>query len=250
MARSNEAEWETYISGLTPEELKEFIENLEDAVKLKQEQEIAKNAEIRAKEEEKYKAICTAAKAERDEVFRRHPVKNISDKKRSRTNTSPTRSVVRGNQDIPTVMSDVLDVCHEFDNGQSYRDAVKLPIKTYTRSLEPHTKTIQKKGKQKGAEIVIHNDIISASTVSDLYQQALNYLIDSDLLDRIEMHIPYETSPVRFLIATSPYHQRGNEFRSPVEYKGYYMEAHKDYDNALRHLSAFLKTCGVSVEYR
>jgi hypothetical protein len=105
------------------------------------------------------------------------------------------------------------------------------------------------KSKQKGARVVIENETIAALTVSDLYLKVLKILLDSSLIKRASPHIPYATSSVRFLISTDPHHQGGNEFRNPVEYKGYYMEAHKDYKIALSHLEAFLKTCGISIKY-
>jgi hypothetical protein len=121
--------------------------------------------------------------------------------------------------------------------------------KDITPKPSPKTPPPQRKSKQKGAVVTIDNTTITASTVSDLYLQTLKYLFGSNLIDRAKPHIPYATSSVRFLISTDPHHQAGNEFRSPIEYKGYYMEAHKNYENALSQLEAFLKTCGISMKY-
>ena len=78
--------------------------------------------------------------------------------------------------------------------------------------------------------------------------QSLKYLVDTNLIKRLETYIPYATSAVRYLISTEPIHQRKNSFIVPVEYKGYYMEAHKDYKNALNHLRLFLGRCRISMK--
>ena len=113
-------------------------------------------------------------------------------------------------------------------------------------SKAPH---LQRDSKQKGAVVTIDDTTLTASSVSDLYLQTLKYLFDSNLIDHVKQNVPYATSSVRFLISTDPHHQSGNKFRLPIEYKGYYMEAHKDYKNALNHLEAFLKTSGISMKY-
>ena len=107
----------------------------------------------------------------------------------------------------------------------------------------------QKSTKRKGAIVAIGDKTIKASTVGDLYYQALKYICDNDLIKKAESKVPYATSQVRFLIAKEPIHQRGNNFRAPIEYKGYYMETHKNYEQALKHLEAFLKECGLKIKY-
>ena len=54
--------------------------------------------------EEKYRNICAAAKAEKDEIFSQHPVKRNSNRQVSHINTQQPRSVVRGYRDIPKVI--------------------------------------------------------------------------------------------------------------------------------------------------
>ncbi|MFQ5480193.1 MAG: type I restriction endonuclease [Thermodesulfobacteriota bacterium] len=103
--------------------------------------------------------------------------------------------------------------------------------------------------RQRGAKFTIEKTDFTAKTVPDIYQQTLKYLFNSNMIDRVKIHIPYATSSVRLLISTDPHHQAGNAFRSPVEYGGYYMEAHKNYEAALSHLEAFLKVCGISMKY-
>lgn len=119
MAMLNEAEKEKLINSIS-------LEELEQAIKLKHEREFEINAEIRAKAEERYRDICAAAKAERDGIFSQHPVKRNSNRQVSHINTQQPRSVVRGYRAIPKVIDNIIDVCHEFEKGQSYRDAVKI----------------------------------------------------------------------------------------------------------------------------
>ena len=103
--------------------------------------------------------------------------------------------------------------------------------------------------KQKGTVVFIQDKKIEASSVGDLYLQALKYLVDTNLIKRLETYIPYATSDRRFLIATEPVHQRGNNFKVPVEYKDYYMEADKSYDTAQNHLRLFLERARIKIKY-
>lgn len=93
------------------------------------------------------------------------------------------------------------------------------------------------------------NKSIVAGTVGDLYYQALKYLYDNNYLSKIEDQIPFATSSKRFLIAKEPIHQRGNPFRCPIEYKGYFMETHKNYEQALKQLEVLVNECGLSIKY-
>ena len=74
-------------------------------------------------------------------------------------------------------------------------------------------------------------------------------MVDTNLIKRLETYIPYATSDRRFLIATEPVHQRGNNFKVPVEYKDYYMEADKSYDTAQNHLRLFLERARIKIKY-
>jgi len=128
----------------------------------------------------------------------------------------------------------------------------KKPTPTKRRIIMPDTTKYhpsRKSAKRKGAIVTVGNKTIKASTVGDLYYQALEYICDNDLIRKAESKIPYATSQVRFLIAKEPIHQRGNNFRAPIEYKGYYMETHKNYEQALKHLEDFLKECGLRIKY-
>jgi len=99
--------------------------------------------------------------------------------------------------------------------------------------------------RKKGVTISIGAESISAETVGDLYSQALKYLVDNKYIENVENQIPFATSSRRFLISKEPIHQRGNGFRSPIDYNGYFMESHKNYEQALKQLAEFVKECGL-----
>lgn len=117
---------------------------------------------------------------------------------------------------------------------------------TFDHSANTVTKT---SSRQKGASITIGDKNITAGTVGDLYLQSLKFLCDNQYISKIENKIPFATSSVRYLIAHEPIHQRGNKFRIPIEYNGYYMEAHKNYESALKQLEDFVKECGLTMKY-
>ena len=104
--------------------------------------------------------------------------------------------------------------------------------------------------RRRGANVIINGVEFKASTVGELYYQALKYLCDNGYISRVENSIPFATSSKRYLIAKKPIHQRGNPFRSPIEYKGYYMETHKNYETALKQLRDLVQACGLNMNYK
>ena len=74
-------------------------------------------------------------------------------------------------------------------------------------------------------------------------QRSLDCKVD---LDRL---LPFATSRERYLAATKPIHPTGNPFVVPVKYHGYYMEAHKDYKNAISHLGSLVAKLGLELKY-
>ncbi|HEU0143539.1 MAG TPA: PD-(D/E)XK nuclease family protein [Nitrososphaera sp.] len=95
-------------------------------------------------------------------------------------------------------------------------------------------------------KIKIGNSGFEQPSVSKLYQQVLKFLYDGNYLSNLEL--PIATGSKRYLLSTEPRHQRGNEFVKPVEYKGYFMEAHKSRDGALRDLAKLLEMSGLSMK--
>tara|TARA_Y100000593_G_scaffold67698_1_gene124463 strand:+ start:177 stop:878 length:702 start_codon:yes stop_codon:yes gene_type:complete len=96
--------------------------------------------------------------------------------------------------------------------------------------------------------IKVNNTTFNGKSLGDLYLQVLKYLIESNYSKRIDNILPYSTSSVRYFISKTPYHQRGNDFHSSVEYKGYYMESHKDYKNGLKSLKDFLLELNIRMD--
>jgi hypothetical protein len=103
--------------------------------------------------------------------------------------------------------------------------------------------------RSRGVDLLISGHRITAVTVPDMYLQVLQWLVDGKRMDKVQSSIPFRTSKQRFLIAKSPRHPSGKDFVSEVQYKGYYMEAHKNYENALSGLKQFLEPHGYSVDY-
>lgn len=107
---------------------------------------------------------------------------------------------------------------------------------------------LEREPRKRGIQIKINNNIFKGSSVSDLYEQVLKYLYDNNYIESLKAYIPFATSGKRFLISREPYHPNGNKFWIPVEYKGYYMEAHKSYHNAIKSLEDLLKLCNLEIK--
>ena len=102
--------------------------------------------------------------------------------------------------------------------------------------------------RERGTEVEIGKQRIRAVSVSDLYKQALRFLVENHEAQLTQL-LPFETSRERYLVADKPVHPSGRQFFVPVEYHGYYMEAHKDYRNAIEHLGKLAKRLGLSFTY-
>lgn len=85
----------------------------------------------------------------------------------------------------------------------------------------------------------------NATSVSDLYKQVLRFLDAKGCLEKLES--PIATGTKRYLIAREPKHQRGNDFVQLIDHNGYYMEANKSRDSALRDLGKLVKLCGFTL---
>ncbi|MCI0428396.1 MAG: hypothetical protein L0Z46_10310 [Nitrospiraceae bacterium] len=103
--------------------------------------------------------------------------------------------------------------------------------------------------RQRGVVVEIQGRTFTADSLSDLYSQVLKFLSDNGHIEKLKRHLPVATSTQRYLIATDPVHPNGKKFVVPVEYKGHYMEAHKDYKNGVNHLRKMLTLCGLSLDY-
>jgi hypothetical protein len=89
---------------------------------------------------------------------------------------------------------------------------------------------------------------INAVSVRALYEEALRLLVENNASE-LKSVVPLRTSKERFLIALEPIHPTGNPFVVPVEYRGFYMEGHKDYKNAIAHLRILCGRLGLQLQY-
>jgi hypothetical protein len=103
--------------------------------------------------------------------------------------------------------------------------------------------------RERGVTIEIDGHVIRAISVKEMYQETLKYLLDKGYSKRIKDLVPYSTSGVRYLIADSPVHPKGNDFVAPVKCGAYFMEAHKNYDAAVKQLSRFIVKMGLKLKY-
>ena len=87
--------------------------------------------------------------------------------------------------------------------------------------------------RQRGAIVEIGEKRFNVGSLADLYSQVLSFLDENGQLDRLKPYLPIATSTKRYLIANKPLHPNGKGFIRPVEYRGYFMESHKDYKNGI-----------------
>ena len=102
--------------------------------------------------------------------------------------------------------------------------------------------------RERGTTVEIDGQKIGAVSVRDLYEQALKLFVRKDTA-RLKSVVPMKTSAERFLIALEDKHPSGRRFFLPVEYRGFYMEAHKDYKNAISHLQDLCSRIGLTFKY-
>ncbi len=101
--------------------------------------------------------------------------------------------------------------------------------------------------RERGISVSVQHQQIQAVSVSDLYEQVLRLVLaNGESALRLKRVTPLKTSAQRYLIALKPEHPTGRPFVVPVHHGDYYMEAHKDYKNALRHLGKLLSRLGLS----
>jgi hypothetical protein len=103
--------------------------------------------------------------------------------------------------------------------------------------------------RERGVQVELDGETITADSVRDLYDQVLRHLVRNGRLDSVRHILPFRTSASRYLIADRPLHPSGKSFVVPVEQRGLYMEAHKSYSTAVAQLASFLSKIGITLEY-
>jgi hypothetical protein len=114
---------------------------------------------------------------------------------------------------------------------------------------EPSAGNFRTRGpRERGISVMVEGHRIDAVSVRDLFEKILKWLVDRGPIERVEPALPLRTSNQRFLIARKPVHPHGNDFVVPVGYKGYSMEAHKNYENAMSGLKQLARVGGFSIQ--
>jgi hypothetical protein len=104
----------------------------------------------------------------------------------------------------------------------------------------PQTRNTESRApRERGATFDIDGRHIQAVSVRDCYEQVLKLLVE-DHRPELDRLLPFKTSRQRYLVAKANVHPNGNDFVVPVKHHGYYMEAHKDYKNAIAHLKTLV----------
>lgn len=101
--------------------------------------------------------------------------------------------------------------------------------------------------RERGISVLIGDTRMTAISVRDLYLQFLQHMVNKNLIANIAQAIPHRTSKQRYLIAKKAVHPNGNPFVVPVEFGGYFMEAHKNYENAMSGLQQLAKIGGFPI---
>lgn len=86
------------------------------------------------------------------------------------------------------------------------------------------------------------NNNFKAKNIPDLYRQILKFMVESGQIHNIEL--PFATGPKRYLIARESLHPAGQEFMAPVEYEGFFMEAHNNRASAISSLEKLANALG------
>lgn len=93
--------------------------------------------------------------------------------------------------------------------------------------------------------LVVDGTTITGSSVKDFYLNALEYITSEGL--PLEKVVPMRTSDKRYLVAKTPLHQGGNEFRGYAEHGGFYMCTDKNYQQAVADLARLFGKLGCNV---
>ena len=126
------------------------------------------------------------------------------------------------------------------DNAHSKFEA-RLPLH---ESLPP----LSRAPRERGTTVQIGDRKIDAVSVRALYGQALKLFVERHS-SKLKSVVPLKTSGQRYLIALTPVHPSGKPFVKPVEFRGFYMESHKDYKNGIAHLRILSNRLGLLFKY-
>ena len=142
--------------------------------------------------------------------------------------------------------SEVIERLLGLDSGKGARPSASVATAT-EGDIQASAGLAPRSPRERGISVQIDDTRINAVSVRDLYLQFLQYMVNRKLIARIEQAIPHRTSKQRFLIARKAVHPNGNPFVVPVDFGGFFMEAHKNYENAMSGLQQLAKIGGFSI---
>jgi len=143
---------------------------------------------------------------------------------------------------------DVIRRLLEQNEGAGAKPSEK-PDSQFARPVLPGDRSpMSRVPRERGAVVKIGYHRIEAVSVRSLYEEALKLLV-ADYGSKLKSVVPLKTSAERYLIAAKPIHPTGKPFVIPVEYRGFCMEAHKDYKNAVAHLRILCDRLGLGLRY-
>lgn len=156
----------------------------------------------------------------------RHPI-SISDETLARLKALAEPFVDREPEDV---------IRRLLDDHERARNKTRVSGDSKVSEAIPRVRLVAGRApRERGVMVQIGDQKFDAVSVRDLYQQVLEFLVEHHK-SKLQAVLPLKTSRERYLVALEPIHPSGNRFIIPVEFHGFYMEAHKDYQNAIRHL--------------
>jgi len=154
---------------------------------------------------------------------------------------------------VPTVPDVIGRLLDHYERTASRSRTTALPASPPARSQAMpvlHERSLTgRTPRERGATIEIEDQRIQAVSVRDMYEQAMRYIVDKGHAKQLKQLVPMRTSSQRYLIAERPTHPNGNDFVVPARYGGYFMESHKDYRNAVKHLAQLTDKLGLKLRY-
>jgi len=109
----------------------------------------------------------------------------------------------------------------------------------------------QEKSKSKREiQVIIDGHKVDAKNTSKMAFEVLKYLVDNDLIKKLEL--PWGKSKRRILLTNepNPMHPSGKPFFAPVEYKGYVLETHNSREQQIKNMIKLCKDTGVEFTVR
>jgi hypothetical protein len=105
------------------------------------------------------------------------------------------------------------------------------------------------KGRKSGRlAIRFDNRVFEGDMVKTLFKNILEYIVDSKIIDRIPL--PWGTGTARYIVTNEepPIHPNGNDFFTPIRYKGYTIETHYARERAISVLDNLSKKLEINFE--